>query len=74
MNLRLARFWSVIKLHEKYDMIFSGRPPSDMRLQIQRRALPLGNANDWAIVKFYQPLPNMIEVLANNVIVKPFVV
>ena len=35
MNLRLARFWSIIKLHENFQMNFSSNPPINMRFQIQ---------------------------------------
>ena len=35
MNQRLSRFWSLIKLHENYQMNFSSTPPKKMRIQIQ---------------------------------------
>ena len=40
-----------------------------MRFQIQKRQLPSGNPDDWAIFKFFYPRPNVIEVLANGVVV-----
>lgn len=52
-------------------MTFESQPPADMRFQIQKRQLPSGNPNDWAIFRYYMPVPNIIEVLVNNVIVKP---
>lgn len=77
MNTRLGRFWSVIKLHQSYNMTFAAQPPSDTRFQIQKRLLPTGNAADWAIIRIYYPLPNSIEVLVKNstgrdIIVKPY--
>lgn len=77
MNLRLARFWSVIKLHQNYNLTYSSQPPSDSRFQIQRRLQPTGNPADWAIIRIYYPLPNSIEVLVKNttgtdILVKPY--
>lgn len=77
MNLRLARFWSAIKLHQHYNLTYASQPPSDSRFQIQKRLLPTGNPNDWAIIRIYYPLPNSIEVLVKNttgqdIIVKPY--
>ena len=77
MNKRLARFWSVVKLHEHYNLTYSSSPPSDSRFQIQKRLLPSGNPTDWVIVRIYYPLPNSLEVLVtdstrNNAVVKPF--
>jgi hypothetical protein len=77
MNLRLARFWSVIKLHQNYNLTYSSMPPKDSRFQIQSRLLPTGNSQDWAIIRIYYPLPNSIEILVKNttgtdIIVKPF--
>lgn len=77
MNRRLARFVSVVKLHENYNLSYSGQPPSDSRFQIQKRIEPSGNASDWVIIRIYYPLPNSIEVLVKNntdsdILVKPF--
>lgn len=77
MNLRLGRFWSVIKLHENYNLTYESQPPSDTRFQIQKRLLPGGNPADWAIIRIYYPLPNSIEVLVKNstgqdILVKPY--
>ena len=60
MNLRLARFVSIIKLHQNYNLSYSSQPPADSRFQIQKRLLPTGNANDWAIIRIFYPLPNSI--------------
>ena len=77
MNLRLARFWSVVKLHQQYNLTYSSQPPSDSRFQIQKRLLPTGNQNDWAIIRIYYPIPNAIEILVKNstgrdILVKPY--
>ena len=77
MNLRLARFWSVIKLHKSYNLTYASQPPADSRFQIQNRLLPTGNSNDWSIIRIYYPLPNSIEVMVKNttgtdILVKPF--
>lgn len=71
MNRRLARFWSVIKLYETYNLTYSSTPPSESRFQIQEREEPHGNPDDWVIIRIYYPLPNSIEVRANNKVVKP---
>lgn len=47
-------------------MTYSSVPPSDSVYQIQKRALPSGNASDWAIIKIYFPVPNVILVKVNN--------
>lgn len=77
MNKRLSRFWSVVRLHQKYNLTYASQPPSDARFQIQKRALPTGLDSDWAIIKIYYPLPNSIEVRVKNttgtdILVKPF--
>ena len=77
MNLRLARFWSVIKLHKTYNLTYSSTPPADSRFQIQQRVEPSGNANDWVIIRIYYPLPNSIEVMKKDAsgsdqLVKPY--
>lgn len=79
MNRRLARFVSVVKLHQNYNLTYAGQPPSDTRFQIQKRLLPTGNASDWVIIRIYYPLPNSLEVLVKNstgsdIIVKPFAI
>ena len=66
MNLRLSRLWSVIKLHQKYDLNFTSQPPSKMRYQIQERSDPNGNPNDWAIFRIPFPIPNTIRVEYRN--------
>lgn len=60
MNLRLARFWSVVKLHQFYNLSYSSSPPSDTRYQLQKREMPNGNSNDWVIIRIYYPLPNSL--------------
>lgn len=77
MNLRLARFWSVIKLHKTYNLTYSSTPPADSRFQIQERVAPSGNPNDWVIIRIYYPLPNSIEVMKKDAsgsdqLVKPY--
>ena len=76
MNLRLGRFWSVVKLHENYNMTFSSSPPKNMIFQIQETQAPNGNPNDWVIIRIYFPIPNSIEVKAKingtESIKKPF--
>ena len=72
MNRRLARFWSVVVLHKEYNLTYSSTPPSDSRFQIQKRLLPTGNADDWVIIRIYYPIPNSIEVRANNRVIKPY--
>jgi len=39
--------------------------------------MPSGNANDWAVIRIYYPLPNSLEVRVKNstgsdILVKPF--
>lgn len=65
-NLRLARFWSVIKLGKIYNMTYASQPPSDAVYQIQKRQLPNGNQSDWAIIRIYFPVPNVIIVKVTN--------
>lgn len=43
-------------------MTYSSVPPSDSVYQIQKRALPSGNPNDWVIIKIYFPVPNVVLV------------
>jgi len=79
LNQRLARFVSVVKVRQNYNLTYSSQPPSDSRFQIQKRLLPTGNDSDWIIVRIYYPLPNALEVLVKNttgtdIIVKPFVI
>jgi len=79
LNQRLARFASVVKLNQNYNMTYSSQPPSDSRFQIQKRLLPTGNDSDWVIIRIYYPLPNALEVLVKNttgtdIIVKPFLI
>jgi hypothetical protein len=77
MNQRLARFWSVVKLHQHYNLTYASSPPTDSRFQLQKRLMPDGNPADWVIVRIYYPLPNSLEVLVtdNSVsdkIIKPY--
>lgn len=60
LNQRLARFVSVVKVGQNYNMTYSSQPPSDSRFQIQKRLLPTGNEADWIIVRIYYPLPNAL--------------
>jgi hypothetical protein len=77
LNLRLARFWSVVKLHLTYNLTYASTPPSDSHYQIQKRLMPTGNATDWVIIRIYYPLPNSLDVLVTNSsgtdqIIKPY--
>lgn len=77
MNQRLARFWSVVKLHKHYNLTYASMPPKDTRFQIQKRLMPNGNPNDWVIIRIYYPLPNSLEILVTdnagtNRIIKPY--
>lgn len=60
MNKRLARFWSVVKLHQYYNLTYASSPPTDSHFQIQKRLMPYGNSHDWVIVRIYYPLPNSL--------------
>ena len=60
MNLRLARFWSVIKLYKTYNLTYTSTPPKDSRFQIQSRMEETGNPDDWAVIRIYYPFPNSI--------------
>lgn len=51
-------------------MSFASNPPDDMRLQLQKRTAG-GNNSDWIVARIYYPFPNMIEVQANGVTIKP---
>jgi len=66
LNLRIARFWSIVKLHKTYNVTFSSNPPSDMRYQLQKRLQPYGDPTDWLIIRVYYALPNTLEVLVKN--------
>lgn len=66
MNRRLGRFWSIIVLGKKYNMTYSSMPPVDTVYQLQKRELPSGNPNDWAIVRIYYPVPNVVLVKITN--------
>ena len=77
MNQRLSRFVSIVKLHQNYNLSYSGQPPADSRFQIQKRTLPTGNSDDWVVIRIFYPLPNSIEVLVKNttgtdIVIKPF--
>jgi hypothetical protein len=61
-NHRLARFMSIVRLGQIYNMTFSAQPPSDMRFQIQKRTLS-GNSSDWVAIRIYYPVANAISVL-----------
>lgn len=79
LNLRLARFWSIVKLHKTYNISYSSSPPKDSRYQIQKRLLPSGNNQDWVIVRIVYPLPNSLQIRVKNstgtdILVKPFLI
>ena len=78
MNLRLSRFWSVVKLHKTYNLTYSSQPPAKSIFQIQDRQ-PGGNPSDWVILRIYYPIPNSIQVSRKNpdgswTVVKPFMI
>lgn len=70
MNLRLGRFLSIVQLFKWYNMTFASNPPTDMRLQLQKRTLG-GNNSDWVVVKIYYPFPNSIQIQVNGVTIAP---
>ena len=79
LNLRLARFVSVVRLGKHYNLTYSSTPPADTRFQIQKRILPSGNETDWVIIRIYYPLPNSIEVrvkdeAGKDQLIRPFVI
>jgi hypothetical protein len=70
LNLRLGRFVSIIQLHKIYNMSFASNPPTDMRMQLQKK-IPGGNNSDYIIVKIYYPFPNSIQIQVNGVTIAP---
>ncbi len=66
MNRRLGRFWSIIVLGKSYNMTYQSMPAVDATYQIQKRQLPSGNPNDWAIIRIYYPVPNVVIVKVTN--------
>ena len=61
---------SIVQLFEKYNMTFESEPPLDMRLQFQRTS-PLGNIDNYIIVKIHYPKPNSIRIENKGRIIKP---
>lgn len=51
-------------------MSFTAQPPSNLQLQLQKRQ-PLGESQNYVIVRIYYPLPNSIRVLYKGAIVDP---
>lgn len=51
-------------------MTFESKPPTDMRLQIQRRSTA-GDNTEYVVIKLYYPLPNSIQVQNRLGVVKP---
>lgn len=39
MNLRLARFWSVIRLNRSYNVTYASQPPKDTIYQLNTRTI-----------------------------------
>ncbi len=56
-NLKNQQYYSINLL---LLILIQAMPPKDSRFQIQKRLLPVGNKNDWVIIKIYYPLPNSI--------------
>lgn len=48
-------------------------PPINMQFQIQKRN-PLGNSSNYIIVKQHYPLPNMITISVNGVVINPILI
>lgn len=51
-------------------MTFESEPPSDMRLQFQRRTVN-GDNSDYIIIKLHYPRPNSIRVQNRGTVIKP---
>jgi hypothetical protein len=45
-------------------------PPIDMQFQLQKRT-PLGDNSNYVVIKMYYPMPNMIQVKVNGVLIDP---
>ena len=70
MNKRLARFVSIVELYQTYNMTFESEPPTDMRLQFQKRE-PEGDNTEYIIVKLHYPRPNSIRIQNRGLTIKP---
>lgn len=53
-----------------YNMSFASKPPTDMRMQLQKK-IPGGNNSDYIIVKIYYPFPNSIQIQVNGATIAP---
>lgn len=70
LNLRLARFVSVVQVNQVYNMTFQSEPPIDMRFQFQRRT-QTGNNSEYIVIKLHYPRPNSIRVQNRGRVMKP---
>jgi hypothetical protein len=59
-----------VKLGGVYNLTGTAMPPINMQFQIQKRT-PVGNNSNFVVIKMYYPMPNMIQVRVNGVIMDP---
>jgi hypothetical protein len=53
-----------------YNMSFASQPPHQLQIQLQKRN-PSGNNSNYITVRIYYPVPNMIRVVQNGLIIDP---
>jgi len=70
LNHRFGRFVSIVKLQTVYNTTYTAQPPIDMQFVLRRRT-PLGNPNNYVIIKMHYPLPNSIRAEVNGAIQPP---
>lgn len=72
-NKRFGRFLSLVKLNSTYNFTFTAMPPVKMQYQIQKRK-PLGISENYIVAKIHYPMPNMIQVKVNGVVMDPVLI
>lgn len=60
-------------LNKVYNLTGTAMPPVDMQFQIQKRT-PEGNISNFVVIKMYYPMPNMIQVKVNKVVMDPILI
>ena len=81
MNLRLSRFWSILRKNRTYNLTYESQGPADSKYNLNRRnpnvdtgsgVNPIPETDlEWLVLRVFYPLPNSIEVLVGGQVVKP---
>lgn len=72
-NKRFGRFLSLVRLNSTYNFTFTAMPPIKMQYQIQKRN-PSGMSENYIVAKIHYPMPNMIQVKVNGLVMDPVLI